>query len=190
MTTATTKETAMTITNHNHHSSETISGSWQLDPHRSSVEFRAGHFWGLVTVKGHFDDYHGHLDLSTSPAIELTIDPASVQTGNRKRDRHLRSADFFDADNHPRVLFVSDSVDLQGDGLKVRGRLSARDRSIALELDARVRQVGGELEIEAATTAPHRELGMTFSPLGMIRPRSELIVKAHLIPNNTHRAAA
>ena len=180
----------MTITNPNHHSSETIIGSWQLDPQRSSVEFRAGHFWGLATVKGHFDDYHGHLDLSTSPAIELTIDPASVQTGNRKRDRHLRSADFFDADNHPRVLFVSDSVDLHGDTLKVRGQLSARDRSIPLELDAQVRQVDGELEIEAATTAPHRELGMTFSPLGMIRPRSELIVRAHLIPNNTHRAAA
>jgi polyisoprenoid-binding protein YceI len=160
-----------------------ISGSWRLDPQRSSAEFRVGHVWGLVTVKGHFDDYHGRLDLSANPAIELTIDSASVQTRNRKRDRHLRSTDFFDAENHPRVQFLSDSVDLQGDTLKVRGRLSARGRSIPVELEAQVRQVDGELDIEAATTAPHRELGMTWSPLGMIPPRSELFVKAHLVPN-------
>jgi polyisoprenoid-binding protein YceI len=172
-----------------HRSGEPISGGWQLDPRRSSVEFRARHVWGLASVKGHFDGCHGQLDLSANPAIELTIDAASVQTGNRKRDRHLRSADFFDAENHPRVRFVSDSVDVQGDRLKVRGRLSARDRSIPLELDARVRDVDGELEIEAAATAPHRELGMTFSPLGMIPPHSELSVKAHLIRDDTLSAA-
>ncbi len=179
----------MTITNPNHHSSTALSGGWQLDPHRSSVEFRTRHFWGLVTVKGHFDGYHGQLDLSANPAIELSIDAASVQTGNRKRDRHLRSADFFDAENHPLVRFISDAVEVQGDALKVRGRLSAGDRSIPLELDARVREVDGELEIEAATTAPHRELGMTYSPLGMIPPDSELSVKAHLIPADPPMAA-
>ena len=171
----------------NHRSDDTLAGRWQLDPQRSSVEFRTGHFWGLVTVKGHFDDYAGRFDLSTDPAIELTIDAASVQTGNRKRDDHLRSADFFDAENHPRVRFRSDSVDLQGDALKVRGRLSAGGRSIPLELSVRVRQVDGGLEIDAATTAPHRDLGMTFSPLGTISPISVLSVKGHLIPHSAQR---
>jgi polyisoprenoid-binding protein YceI len=176
-------KTAMSITEPNRHSGETISGSWQLDPRRSSVDFRVGHLWGLLTVKGHFDGNEGRLDLSAAPAIELTIAAASLETGNRKRDQHLRSADFFDAENHPQVQFLSDSVDLQGETLKVRGRLSARGRSIPLELDAHVRRVDGELEIEAATTARHRELGMTWSPLGMIPPRSELSIKAHLTPN-------
>ena len=162
---------------------ETLAGRWQLDRQRSSVEFRAQHFWGLMTVKGHFDDYEGKLDLSADPAIELTIDAASVQTGHAKRDRHLRSADFFDAENHPRVRFVSESIAPQGDGLKVRGRLFARDQSIPLELDAHVRQIDAGLEIEAATRAPHRELGMTWSPLGMIPPRSELLVNGYLMPN-------
>jgi hypothetical protein len=79
------------------------------------------------------------------------------------------------------VRFISESVAVQGDKLKVRGRLFARDQAIPLELDAQVRRVDGSLEIEAATTAPHRELGMTYSPLGMISPRSELLVKAWLI---------
>jgi polyisoprenoid-binding protein YceI len=142
-------------------SGEAISGRWLLDPQRSSVEFRVGHFWGLVTVKGRFDHYHGQLDLTARPAIELTIDAATVQTGNRKRDRHLRSADFFDAPNHPQVRFVADTVSQHADTLRVGGRLSAAGRSISIEVDAYVRRVEGELEIEAAATAPHRELGMT-----------------------------
>ena len=166
----------------NHRPVETLVGRWRLDPQRSRVEFRVGNMWGLATVKGHFDHYDGRLDLSTDPAIELTIDAASVQTGNRRRDKHLRSADFFDAESHPRVRFRSESVVPEGDTLKVRGRLSARDQSIPVELEARVRGVDGQLEIEASAQAPHRELGMTWSPLGVISPRSELLVSGYLTP--------
>jgi polyisoprenoid-binding protein YceI len=82
-----------------------------------------------VTVKGHFEEYQGRLDLSADPAIKLTIDAASIQTGNRKRDQHLRSAEFFDVEHHPRVQFESDLVELRGDAIRVRGRLSARGRA-------------------------------------------------------------
>jgi polyisoprenoid-binding protein YceI len=184
-----TNQTAMSLPqSHTSHRSQTISGRWQLDPRRSSVEFRVRALWGVGTVKGHFDSYEGRLDLSATPAIELAIDADSLQTGNRRRDRHLRSPDFFDAEKHPRVRFLSDSVDLEGDALRVRGRLSARGASLPLELTAQVRELDGELEIEAATTAPHRELGMTWNFLGAISPHSELSVKAHLIPT-TDRAA-
>ncbi len=167
----------------NHDPGQRLAGRWQLDPQRSSVEFRVGHFWGLMTVRGHFDQYAGRLDLSADPAIELTVDAASLQTGHRKRDQHLRSADFFDTESHPNVQFVSESAVLEGDTLKVSGRLSARDRSIPLELDAQVRKVDGELEIEAVTRAAHRELGMTWSPLGMIPPCSDLLVTGRLKPH-------
>jgi polyisoprenoid-binding protein YceI len=175
---ARTKEVVMT-----NRADELFVGRWRLDPQRSKVEFRTGHFWGLMTVKGHFASYEGRLELSHDPAIELTVDPASLQTGNRKRDKHLRSADFFDVENHPLVRFVSESVVLDDETLRVRGRLLARERSVALELDARVRRVGNELQIEASTSAPHRELGMTWSPLGMIRSGSQLLVTGHLVPD-------
>ena len=58
---------------------ERLAGRWQLDPQRSSVEFRARHFWGLATVKGRFDEYEGRLDLGAEPAIELTIDARERQ---------------------------------------------------------------------------------------------------------------
>lgn len=166
---------------------ETLAGRWRLDPQRSRVEFQARNFWGLTTVRGHFDDYDGRLDLSAEPAIELTIDAASLNTGNAKRDRHLRSGDFFDAENHPRMRFISDSVALQDDWLMVRGSLFVRDRSIVLDLAARIRPTRGGLEIEATTEAPHRELGMTWNLLGTIPGRSQLLVSGYLVPTTANR---
>src|SRR3954468_22045378 len=84
-------------------------GAWQLDPTRSSVEFHVRHFYGLMTVKGEFADYDGTLDLGAEPAVELTLQAASLDTNMAKRDEHLRSRDFFDVENHPQVRFISDS---------------------------------------------------------------------------------
>lgn len=163
-------------------SSDLSTGRWRLDPERSSVEFDVGHLWGLGTVKGRFDGYEGSLDLGAEPAITLTIDAASVQTGNRKRDQDLRSAHFFDVEQHPYVRFESEAVTIEGESMNMRGRLHARGSSIPLELDAHIGTADDGVQIEAITTAPHQELGMTFNPARMIRPTSRLIVKGHLIP--------
>jgi polyisoprenoid-binding protein YceI len=159
---------------------EVATGVWRLDPKRSSVEFHTPYFWGLTAVKGHFESYRGTLDLGADPAIELTIDATSLQTGNPKRDQHLRSADFFDAERHPYARFISDFATVDGDTLKVDGRLHVRGSEIPLEIDVRIHQVDGELEIDATTNAPHRDLGMTWNLLGVIRSHSRLRVKGRL----------
>ena len=127
---------------------------WRIDPTRSRIEFRTSTFWGLITVKGRFEQYAGTLDLRHEPAVELTIDASSLDTNNNKRDKHLRSADFFDVDNHPQVRFVSDSATLDGERLTVSGRLYAAGKSTPLDVDAKLRRVDDELEVEA--TAPRR----------------------------------
>jgi polyisoprenoid-binding protein YceI len=160
----------------------TNTGAWRLDPDRSSVEFHVRHFYGLMTVKGHFDRYHGTLELNGRPAVELVIDADSLDTKHSKRDQHLRSADFFDVANHRQVRLQSDEATLAGDTLKVRGQLHAAGRSIPLDIDAAVREVDGELEVEASALADHRELGMTWSPLGIMRAPSKLIVRGRLVP--------
>lgn len=154
---------------------------WRIDPDRSTVEFRARTFWGLATVKGGFAGYEGSLDLQRDPAVELSIDATTVNTKNSMRDKHLRSADFFDVDNHPQVRFVSDSATLDGERLTVRGRLYAAGKSMPLELDAGLRRVGDELEVEARTEADHLQLGMTHGTLGMVRTPSDLIVRGRLV---------
>jgi polyisoprenoid-binding protein YceI len=154
---------------------------WRIDPARSSVEFRAPTLWGRATVKGHFDRYDGTLELGRTPAIELTIDADSLDTKNRLRDKHLRSADFFDIRNHPQVRFVSDSATLDGEHLKVQGRLHASGKSLPLDLDASLHRVGNELALEVSIKADHRELGMTDGTLGMISNPSELTVRGWLV---------
>ena len=154
---------------------------WRIDPARSSVEFRTRTFWGLVTVKGRFERYDGTLDLRREPAVELTIEAASLDTQNKTRDKHLRAVDFFDAERHPVVRFASDDARLEGEHLKVRGQLHVRGYSMPIELDAQVRRVGDELEVDATTYVNQRGLAMTHSPLGMIRTPSELVVRGRLV---------
>jgi polyisoprenoid-binding protein YceI len=122
-------------------------GTWILDPARSSVEFRARSIYGLVGVKGAFSRYRSHLDLGAHPAIELTIEAGSLDTGNRKRDEHLRSADFFDVATHPRVSFVAEVATLDGEILRAPGILRAAGGQTRLDVSATVRPVGDDFEI-------------------------------------------
>ena len=158
-----------------------LSGIWRLDPGRSSVEFHVRHFYGLMTVKGRFERYEGTLTLGPQPAVALTIDAVSLDTKMTKRDQHLRSADFFDVANHPQVRFVSETATLDGETLRVRGELHAAGQHVPLELDATVRPVDGELEVEATTDVDQRSLGMTWSPLGITRAPSTLTVRGRLV---------
>src|SRR6202011_1496690 len=101
----------------------------------------------------------------------------SLDTKQKQRDKHLRSDDFFDVVNHPHVRFEADTASLEGDTLKARGRLDAAGRHIPLHVDATVTPVDGEFEINATALADHRELGMTWSPLGILRAPSKLIIQ-------------
>jgi polyisoprenoid-binding protein YceI len=85
-------------------------GTWKVDPVHSSVEFQVKHL-GIATVKGQFKDFEGTLEV-TPKGIKASgsADTASVDTREPQRDGHLRSADFFDVDNHPKITFESTSV--------------------------------------------------------------------------------
>jgi polyisoprenoid-binding protein YceI len=125
--------------------------------------------------------YRGTLDLAASPAIELVIEADSVDTGNAKRDEHLRSADFFDAAEHPQVRFEAGAATLDGKTLATTGVLQAAGGQTPLDLTAIVRPIGDEFEIEAVATVDQRELGMTWSPLGTVRPPAKLLVRGRLV---------
>ena len=97
------------------------------------------------------------------------------------RDTHVRSPDFFDAEKHPYVRFVSHSATLDGERLRVRGRPHARGSSVPLRLDATLRRIGDDLEIEAATEVDHRQLGMTWNRMSLIRIPTKLMVTGRLV---------
>ena len=160
---------------------ELATGWWLLDPARSSTEFEVPSVYGLATVRGEFRHYVGTLNLSDPPAVALVIEAESLDTGNRRRDKHLRSAAFFDAAENPWVRFEADAAELDGDAMTLRGVLYAAGKHVPLEVDATVTAAGEEFEIEASAVVDHRELGMRFSPLGMVGDHTRLLVRGRLM---------
>jgi polyisoprenoid-binding protein YceI len=103
---------------------------WTLDAGHSSVGFSVRHLM-ITNVRGEFEKFRGHVGYDAAhpeaTRIEAAIDVASLNTREAKRDADLRSALFFDAENHPQMTFVSKAVRAVGDGaLDVTGDLSIR----------------------------------------------------------------
>jgi len=101
---------------------------WKIDGTHSAVEFKVRHMM-VSWVRGTFGKFSGtvqldHNNLAASSAT-VSIDAASVDTGNEKRDKHLRASDFFDVEKHPTITFVSRSVREVGtDSFEVVGDLT------------------------------------------------------------------
>ena len=102
--------------------------TWKSDPTHASVQFAVSHLM-VSTVRGTFDTFDvtatiDENDVSRS-SVEATIEVASVNTRNEKRDDHLKSADFFDVATHPTLTFKSKAVEkVQDNAYKVTGDLT------------------------------------------------------------------
>jgi polyisoprenoid-binding protein YceI len=125
-----------------HATSPTATSTWQLDPAHSSVEFAVKHMM-MTTVRGRFKNVEGTLtgdeEHPDGCCVEVKIEVASIDTGNPDRDTHLRSADFFDAERHPWIIFRSRRVvgtpSRTGDTFQVVGDLIIRDTTSEITLD-------------------------------------------------------
>jgi polyisoprenoid-binding protein YceI len=157
---------------------------WTVDPDRSSVEFEVRHAWGLSAVNGQFRRFGGwYVTTLGHSSLELAVDPASVDTGNALRDKHLRSDDFFAADQHPWIRFTSTTIFDEGRGkLNVSGVLDVAGTQVPVGLAATKRQFDDELEIEATATVDQRDFGMSNGPLWSIRPPTKIHVRTRLAP--------
>ena len=109
-----------------------VAGTWTIDPSHSEVGFTVRHL--MSKVRGQFESFTGTLttgDTLADTAAEATIDLNSVNTRDGQRDGHLRSADFFDVENHGNMTFRSTSFN----GTKAAGELTIKGVTRTVELD-------------------------------------------------------
>jgi polyisoprenoid-binding protein YceI len=115
--------------------------TWTLDKDHSEIRFKAKHLM-ITTVTGQFREYEASVDTTDDDfdgaLISFTAKTTSIDTGNKQRDDHLRSDDFFNSEQYPDLKFVAKGMEKKGEGEYVMtGEMTIRDvtRSISLKVD-------------------------------------------------------
>jgi polyisoprenoid-binding protein YceI len=157
-----------------------LTGEWVLDPRNSSVRLKSKSM-GVIPVKGIFREVSGSGTVSPDGTATgtLLVAAASIDTQNTKRDTHLRSADFFDSDNHPDISFTADDIRPSGQGVAATGSLTIRGRTRPLSFDATASVPGdGEVWLDAEVRVHRADFGITWNVLGMVSQTSTLAIHA------------
>jgi polyisoprenoid-binding protein YceI len=113
-----------------------LAGTWTIDPIHSHVGFVIKHLM-VSKVRGHFTAFTGEIttaDNLLDSSVSATIEATSIDTSNSMRDDHIRSADFFDAENHPALTFVSSGLRQAGGEFFLDGNLTIRGITKAVTL--------------------------------------------------------
>jgi polyisoprenoid-binding protein YceI len=171
-----------------------IEGTWMLDPGHAEVGFVGRHFL-LTKVRGRFPGVRGTVTVAPEPGeshVSVTIDMASVNSGDETRDAHLRSADFFDVERHGTATYESTSVQWDGTAGTMTGDLTIKGvrRPVTLTVDyvghARDPWGNDRAVFSAHGRVDREDWGLTWNmPLDrgglLVSKEIELVIEAELI---------
>ena len=112
---------------------------WALDPTHSELQFKVKHLM-ISTVTGQFNQFIATVDTEdndfSKAKIDFTAEVNSISTNNTQRDAHLKNSDFFDAPNHPQIIFRSEKFEkVAGDDYRLHGDLTMRGITKPVTLD-------------------------------------------------------
>ncbi len=112
---------------------------WKIDPAHSEILFKVKHLM-ITTVTGSFKEFDLEVetesdDFTTASKIEFTANINSISTNNEQRDTHLKSADFFNAEEHAQLRFVGKKYEANGDDAKLHGDLTIKGNTKPITLD-------------------------------------------------------
>jgi polyisoprenoid-binding protein YceI len=152
-----------------------VTGTWKIDAVHSDVSFYVRHL-GVSKVRGAFQDFEGTIVTAENPLdskVEAVIRTASVDTGNKMRDDHIRNADFLDVENYPEMTFTSTAIRPQSAELfEVDGELTLRGVTRTVTLKLELNGFGTHFEghpiagFSAATEISRTDFGVTGGAAG------------------------
>lgn len=157
-----------------------LAGDWVLNAKSSSIRLKSKAI-GVIRVTGVFGEITGNGSVSSGGAITggVAVAAASINTKNARRDTHLRSADFFDSDHNPDIVFHTDSIRPSARGVTVAGLLTVRGNPRPLAFDASVTLPGdGEVWLDTEVRVNRGDFGITWNLLGLISMTATLAVHA------------
>jgi polyisoprenoid-binding protein YceI len=158
-----------------------LAGSWTLDSSKTEIGLKSKSMWGMVSVKGVFREVSGTGTVSAAGDVAgvLTVAAGSIDTKMKKRDEHLRSADFFDVDSHPDITFAAKQVQPSGQGATVTGDLTVRGTTRPVSFAAQVSSVGdAEVSLDGEVQVNRADFGLTWNQLGMSSVHNTITVHA------------
>jgi len=157
-----------------------LAGSWTLDAGQSEVVLKTRHTWGLLPLTGAFRQFSGSGTVTADGNVTgvFTVVATSVDTNNKRRDEHLRSAAFFDVANHPDLTFTVDGATATDEGARVTGSLTVRDQTRPVSFDARVSSAGSEVTLDAEVPVNRADYGLTWNMLGIASMQSTIVIHA------------
>jgi polyisoprenoid-binding protein YceI len=160
-------------------------GHWSLDREGSSIKFGVKHFWGAITVHGRFENFEGEGTVGADGTVsgQLIIDAKSLTTKMRKRDEHLRSADFFDVEHHPNVTITLHGITPDGErAFRARVVLEAAGRQLELEpIVELVNATSDEVTLRTDIVVDRTVFDMTWSPLRMASKQARAEITARFV---------
>lgn len=146
-------------------------GTWNLDPAHSEIGFSVRHA-GISKVRGTFNDVSAELNVGSSfedSSVTAEIKTASVDTRDEKRDGHLTSADFFDAETYPALTFTSTSVTGSGESYDLTGELTIRDTTAEVQVEVEFNGIAIDpfgntrAGFSGETTINRKDFGLTWN---------------------------
>lgn len=121
-------------------------GTWNIDASHSRIGFVARHLM-IAKVRGSFSAFSGSITVADNvedSKVEATVELKSVSTGDANRDGHLLGSDFFNVEVNPTMLFVSTSIDADGDEGKMKGNLTIAGITHQVTFDVEFEGVNGD----------------------------------------------
>ena len=146
-------------------------GTWAIDASHTEIGFTVRHL--VSKVRGKFETFEGTItsaDDVTASTVNVSVDLASVNTGSADRDAHLRSGDFFNAEENPKMTFVSTGIVEKSEGeFVVTGDLTIKGTTKSVDLATEFLGEGGDpwggtrVGLEASTTISRKDFGIDFN---------------------------
>lgn len=165
--------------------------TWNVDPAHSQTGFTVKHLM-ISTVRGEFTKTTGKVVLDeadiTKSTVEATIDIASVNTREEKRDAHLKSPEFFDAAKFPTMTFKSTKVVKHGDGLKVTGDLTMHGvtKPVVLDVTGPTKEIKdpwglARRGVSATAKVNRKDFGVSYGPDAVVSDLVTITIDAEIV---------